>query len=87
MLINYIFHIVEDNNELFLGLKDDQFIACLSRLVSDLPEHHRSTLHYLMAHFCRICQFQHKRGCKEPPTILVQVLCHIFLRPPWERIM
>lgn len=66
---------------------DEQCAARLGQLVAELPEHHKSTLHYLMAHFCRICQLQHARDYTEPPTILVQVLCHIFLRPPWERIM
>ncbi|KAM0736326.1 Phosphatidylinositol 3-kinase regulatory subunit alpha [Formica fusca] len=66
---------------------DEQCATRLNQLVSELPEHHRSTLCHLMAHFCRICQLQHGRGYTEPPTILVQVLCHIFLRPPWERII
>lgn len=66
---------------------DEQCAARLGQLVSELPEHHRSTLFHLMAHFCRICQLQHGRGYIEPPTILIQVLCHIFVRPPWERIV
>ncbi|XP_066997352.2 phosphatidylinositol 3-kinase regulatory subunit alpha isoform X2 [Anabrus simplex] len=66
---------------------DEQCAACLCHLVQELPEHHKSTLHFLLAHFCRLCQLQHARGNKEPPTVLVQVLCHIFLRPPWERII
>ncbi|XP_043281420.1 phosphatidylinositol 3-kinase regulatory subunit alpha isoform X2 [Venturia canescens] len=66
---------------------DEQCAARLAQLVAELPEHHRSTLYYLMAHFCRICQLQHARDYTEPPTILIQVLCHIFLRPPWERII
>ncbi|KAK0168573.1 hypothetical protein PV327_002358 [Microctonus hyperodae] len=66
---------------------DEQCASRLNQLATELPEHHRSTLCYLMAHFCRICQLQHARGYTEPPTILVQVLCHIFLRPPWEHII
>lgn len=66
---------------------DEQSAACLGKLVNELPEHHRSTLRYLMAHLCRICQLEYARGNKKPPTALVQVMCHIFLRPPWERIM
>ncbi|XP_057324263.1 uncharacterized protein LOC130666941 isoform X2 [Microplitis mediator] len=66
---------------------DEQCAMRLNQLVNELPEHHRNTLYYLMAHFCRICKLQHARGYTEPPTILVQVLCHIFLRPPWERII
>ena len=56
-------------------------------MVNELPIHHRSTLFYLMAHFCRICRLQHSRGFTDPPTVLVQVLCHLFLRPPWEQII
>ncbi|XP_011262864.2 uncharacterized protein LOC105255336 isoform X1 [Camponotus floridanus] len=66
---------------------DEQCAARLNQLVAELPEHHRSTLCHLMAHFCRICQLQHARAYTEQPTILVQMLCHIFLRPPWERII
>nr|CAI5831801.1 unnamed protein product [Callosobruchus analis] len=40
-----------------------------------------------MGHLCRICQLEYARGNKSPPTVLVQVMCHIFLRPPWERII
>lgn len=66
---------------------DEQCAMRLNQLVAELPEHHRSTLCHLMAHFCRICRLQHGRGYAEPPTILVQVLSHIFLRPPWERVI
>ncbi|RLU24802.1 hypothetical protein DMN91_002892 [Ooceraea biroi] len=66
---------------------DEQCASRLNQLVAELPVHHRSTLCHFMAHFCRICQLQHARGYTELPTILVQVLCHIFLRPPWERII
>ncbi|XP_012277120.1 phosphatidylinositol 3-kinase regulatory subunit alpha [Orussus abietinus] len=70
------------------GLRsDEQCATLLDQLVTDLPAHHKSTLYHLMAHFCRICQLQHSRGYTEPPTILVQVICHIFLRPPWDRII
>lgn len=66
---------------------DEQCATCLMHLVEDLPLHHRTTLSYLMAHFVRMCQKQHARGLHEPPTVLVQVLCHVLIRPPWERIM
>nr|AKK23736.1 phosphatidylinositol-3-kinase p85 alpha [Nilaparvata lugens] len=66
---------------------DEQCSVCLMQLVQELPEQHKSTLTYLMAHLCRICQMQYSRGIKEAPTILIQVLCHIFLRPPWESII
>lgn len=66
---------------------DEQAASCLYQLTNQLPEHHMSLLRFLMAHFCRICKLQYARGCHDPPTILVQVLCRIFLRPPWERII
>lgn len=66
---------------------DEQCASCLDRLVKELPEHHRTTLKYLMAHLCRMCQVEFAKGNKKPPTVLVQVMCHIFLRPPWERII
>ena len=69
------------------GTRDDQCAVQLYRLVSQLPEPHRATLRYLLAHVCRLCQWQHARGRNEPPTLVVQVFAHIILRPPWERIM
>jgi hypothetical protein len=66
---------------------DEACANTLSRYVEDLPENHRSTLKYVMAHLCRMCQMEYSRGNHSPPTVLIQALCHIFLRPPWERIM
>ncbi|XP_054715372.1 phosphatidylinositol 3-kinase regulatory subunit alpha-like [Uloborus diversus] len=66
---------------------NDHCAQALEQLVHQLPIHHKSTLQTLMAHFCRVCRLQYSRGIKEPPTILIQVLCHILLRPPWERIV
>uniref|UniRef100_A0A1Y1KG67 Phosphatidylinositol 3-kinase regulatory subunit alpha n=1 Tax=Photinus pyralis TaxID=7054 RepID=A0A1Y1KG67_PHOPY len=66
---------------------DEQCSTLLGRLVQEIPEHHRSTLTYLMSHFCRICQMEYARGNRNPPTILIQTMCHILLRPPWERII
>ncbi|XP_035230496.1 phosphatidylinositol 3-kinase regulatory subunit alpha-like isoform X2 [Stegodyphus dumicola] len=66
---------------------DELCVQALEQLVHQLPIHHKSTLQTLMAHFCRVCRLQYSRGIKEPPTILIQVLCHILLRPPWERIV
>ncbi|XP_055949573.1 phosphatidylinositol 3-kinase regulatory subunit alpha-like isoform X4 [Argiope bruennichi] len=66
---------------------NDQCVQALEQLVHQLPIHHKSTLQTLMAHFCRVCRLQYSRGIKEPPTILIQMLCHILLRPPWERIV
>ncbi|XP_057380000.1 uncharacterized protein LOC130702342 isoform X2 [Daphnia carinata] len=67
--------------------RDDYCAAQLHRLVQQLPELHRATFRYLLAHICRLCQWQHGRGRCEPPTLIIQVFAHIFLRPPWERII
>lgn len=66
---------------------DEECTTILRQLVEELPDHHKSTLRFIMGHLCRICQLEYVRGNKNPPTVLVQVMCHIFLRPPWERIM
>nr|XP_042900263.1 phosphatidylinositol 3-kinase regulatory subunit gamma isoform X2 [Parasteatoda tepidariorum] len=65
----------------------DLCVQALEQLVHQLPIHHKSVLQTLMSHFCRVCRLQYSRGIKEPPTILIQVLCHILLRPPWEKIV
>jgi RhoGAP domain len=54
---------------------------------NDLPEHHRVTFKWLMAHLCRICCMQFERGIHDHPLPLVQVFCHIFLRPVWVNIV
>lgn len=70
------------------GLRSDEKCgAVLFNLMQQMPEHHSSTLSFVMAHLCRISQLQHARGTKEPPMLLVQILCHTLLRPPWERVM
>ncbi|XP_057661841.1 phosphatidylinositol 3-kinase regulatory subunit alpha isoform X1 [Diorhabda carinulata] len=66
---------------------DEECTTILKQLIEELPEHHKSTLRFIMGHLCRICQLEYARGNKSPPTVLVQVMCHIFLRPPWERII
>ncbi|KAJ8950354.1 hypothetical protein NQ314_007889 [Rhamnusium bicolor] len=66
---------------------DEECTSTLRQLVQELPEHHKYALHFIMGHLCRICQMEHARGNKSPPTVLIQVMCHIFLRPPWERII
>lgn len=53
----------------------------------ELPEHHRTTLKFIMAHLCRICCLQFNRGIRDSPLALVQVFCHIFLRPMWKEIV
>jgi len=64
---------------------DEQCASHISNLVQDLPEHHKSTLHFLMVHFCQICQLQYARGMTGPPTHIIDFLCHAFLRPPWDK--
>ncbi|CAG9855406.1 unnamed protein product [Phyllotreta striolata] len=66
---------------------DEECTTILRQLVEELPDHHKSTLRFIMGHLCRICQLEYARGNKSPPTVLIQVMCHIFLRPPWERII
>lgn len=59
----------------------------LTDLVDDLPPAHRSTLTYLMAHFCRLWRFQNESGTMDGIDKLSHVFCHILLRPPWEKII
>lgn len=66
---------------------DEESTSILKQLIEELPEHHKSVLRFVMSHLGRICQLEYARGNKSPPTVLVQVMCHILLRPPWERIM
>lgn len=66
---------------------NEQCTSELTRLIQEIPEHHRSTLKFIMTHLCRICRMEYARGNHNPPTVLIQVMCHIFLRPPWEQIM
>lgn len=64
---------------------DEQCASCVSRLVQELPERHKSTLHFLMMHFCQICQLQYARGMTELPTRIIDFLCYAILRPPWDK--
>ncbi|XP_022250520.1 uncharacterized protein LOC106466724 isoform X2 [Limulus polyphemus] len=77
--------------EMFLEaskIKDDNQCAFyLGQLVQQLPVHHKCTLQTLMSYFCRFCQLQHMRGIKDSPTVLIKMMCHILLRPPWENII
>ncbi|CAH0562412.1 unnamed protein product [Brassicogethes aeneus] len=66
---------------------DEACSSILRQLVEELPEHHKTTLRFIMSHLCRMCQMEYARGNKSPPTVLIQVMCHIFLRPPWEHII
>ncbi|XP_055383011.1 phosphatidylinositol 3-kinase regulatory subunit alpha [Condylostylus longicornis] len=66
---------------------DDQAILCLRSYIRDLPENHKSTLQYFFDHLRRMAWLQYNRGRREPPTILIQSLCHIIIRPPWNKII
>jgi phosphoinositide-3-kinase regulatory subunit len=59
----------------------------LTDLVEELPAAHKSTLTYVMAHFCRLWRFQNESGTMDGVDKLSHVFCHILLRPPWEKIM
>lgn len=59
----------------------------LRLLIHELPVHHGNTLKHIMVHLIRICRMQCQRGIDSQPTILIQVWCHILLRPPWEKIV
>jgi phosphoinositide-3-kinase regulatory subunit alpha/beta/delta len=67
---------------------EKQTVFQLMHLINnDLPIHHRNTLHWIMSHLCRICCYQFDRGFQDKPLPLVQVFCHIFLRPVWRDIV
>ncbi|XP_042219270.1 phosphatidylinositol 3-kinase regulatory subunit alpha-like isoform X2 [Homarus americanus] len=66
---------------------DDQCAKCMSQMVTELVPHHYYTLQFLMSHFLQLCQLQVGRGILDPPTFLIQSLCHVLLRPPWEKIV
>ncbi|KAK4305263.1 hypothetical protein Pmani_022823 [Petrolisthes manimaculis] len=68
-------------------LHDDQCAKCLAQMVKELNNHHFYTLKFLMSHFLQLCQLQVLRGILDPPTLLIQSLCHVLLRPPWEKIV
>lgn len=66
---------------------DAEAVKQLKAHIHDLPIYHNMTLKYIMIHLIRICRMQYQRGRKAQPTILIQVWCHILMRPPWEKIV
>lgn len=66
---------------------DTEAVKQLKAHIHDLPIYHNMTLKYIMIHLIRICRMQYQRGLKAQPTILIQVWCHILMRPPWEKIV
>ncbi|XP_062542671.1 phosphatidylinositol 3-kinase regulatory subunit alpha isoform X3 [Armigeres subalbatus] len=68
-------------------ISDTVAAETLRLLIHELPVHHGNTLKHIMVHLIRICRMQCQRGIDSQPTILIQVWCHILLRPPWEKIV
>lgn len=67
---------------------EKQTVIQLMHLINhELPETHRATFKFIMSHLCRICCMQFERGIQDHPLPLVQVFCHIFLRPVWRDIV
>ncbi|MCL4118644.1 UNVERIFIED_CONTAM: hypothetical protein GTU68_038065 [Idotea baltica] len=66
---------------------DDQCAKVMTEILQAINSQHYFTLKYLMVHFLQLCQLQVARDRKCPPTILIQSLCHVLLRPPWEKII
>lgn len=66
---------------------DAEAVKLLRAHIHELPIYHNMTLKYIMIHLIRICRMQYQRGLKAQPTILIQVWCHILMRPPWEKIV
>lgn len=74
--------------DIFKQNAEKQTVVQLMHLINhELPDYHRSTLRWIMAHLCRICCMQCSRGIHDQPLALVQVFCHIFLRPIWRDII
>ncbi|XP_046372437.1 phosphatidylinositol 3-kinase regulatory subunit alpha-like isoform X2 [Haliotis rufescens] len=73
----------------FIGAAKNKvdIIKSLLDLIEELPPPHKSTLAYLMGHFCRLWRFQHESGVVDGLDKLSHVFCHILLRPPWEKII
>lgn len=73
---------------IFKQNSEKQTVIHLMHLINhELPEPHRLTFKWIMAHLCRICCMQFERGIHDQPLPLVQVFCHIFLRPVWRDIV
>lgn len=74
--------------QIFKNNGEKQAVNHLMHLINhELPVHHRVTFKWIQAHLCRICCLQFDRGIHDQPLPLVQVFCHIFLRPVWQDIV
>ncbi|XP_038048605.1 phosphatidylinositol 3-kinase regulatory subunit alpha-like isoform X2 [Patiria miniata] len=65
--------------------KESLRITNLRECVSQMECHHHSTLAYIMAHLCRICQLTAANNIHAKH--LASVFCHMLLRPPHKKIM
>uniref|UniRef100_A0A8D9A0V9 Phosphatidylinositol 3-kinase regulatory subunit alpha n=1 Tax=Cacopsylla melanoneura TaxID=428564 RepID=A0A8D9A0V9_9HEMI len=81
-LIPYVYY--EKFVSLLNNNSDRSIGARLFQLVQDFPPHHLSCIRYFMAHLCRLCSLQFSRGCRDPPTILIQSFTSVILRAPSE---
>ncbi|XP_022087779.1 phosphatidylinositol 3-kinase regulatory subunit alpha-like isoform X2 [Acanthaster planci] len=68
-----------------LEQKESLRIHTLLECVAHMENHHRTTLAYIMAHLCRICQLSAINNIF--PKHLASVFCHMLLRPPHKKIM
>lgn len=69
------------------SVADKQVIINLMHLINnELPEHNRCTLKWLMTHLSKVCCLQYERGNRDYPMLIVNIWCHILIRPPWEKI-
>uniref|UniRef100_A0A2P2HYG6 Phosphatidylinositol 3-kinase regulatory subunit alpha-like n=2 Tax=Hirondellea gigas TaxID=1518452 RepID=A0A2P2HYG6_9CRUS len=66
---------------------EEDCLKYFAQLLTNFPKHHYDTIKYLMIHFLQLCELQVSRGNKAPPTILIRSICHVIMRPPWEKII
>lgn len=58
---------------------EKQTVINLMHLINhELPEHHRATFKWIMAHLCRICCLQFERGIHDQPLPLGMLLKYVF---------
>lgn len=66
---------------------EDECLKHFAQYLTEFPTHHYDTLKFLMTHFLQLCELQVSKGKKEPPTILIRSICHVIMRPPWDKII
>ncbi|XP_035787766.1 uncharacterized protein LOC118464465 isoform X2 [Anopheles albimanus] len=67
--------------------EDMQAAEQMKNLIQQMPQHHSKTLHYIIRHLIRICRLQTMRGYGQQPTMLLQVWCHLLMRPALTQIV